>query len=254
MTVFSEEFFKQQIEVSDYTENIMKDLQETLSSYGSASGFEPKFFRSAVSPDLLQADIYREISRIYGTTAYPIDTEGFKASLLQDLYKDVERQGRTEELTDESKEGLEYLANISTAAYYNLASIPFSNQISSLLQKAKGIFRNILFMLIIIDIVSLLFICFFGRSLRRKLECIINALAGSILIIVLPILALKLSNIIPRLNISNQALYYFFQSYVNSLFSTAGIFLLVMAALWGCIFLYRYSYIHNKRRSHSHSY
>jgi hypothetical protein len=250
LTVFSEEFFRQQIDRSNYSENTMETLQESLSSYGLVSGFDAAFFRKAVPIDTLQAEIYREVGRLYQSDSKKMDTDQFREDLLEKLYKNVEERGL--EISEQEKEGIAYLADLSTLAYYNVVSIPFSNQISSLLQRAKDIFSTIFRILLACDLAALIIMLAAGRSRRRKIDLVINSIAGSILLLGAPTLAVLINGSLKNIALSGKAIYYFSQSYISSAMQVIWIYVAIMAIAWICIFFYRLSYVGAKKRKSRH--
>ncbi|MDR1643770.1 MAG: hypothetical protein LBT59_29085 [Clostridiales bacterium] len=249
-SIFSEAFFRKQVDLSGYSSYIMDELQDSLSSYGMVSSFDSAFFKSAVSSDALQADIYREVSRLYGHEGMAINQDLFRETLVAKLYEDVEKRGL--EPTDNEREGIEYLADVSTEAYGTIVTIPFSRQISNLMLTAKSLMDKIFLGIIIADMAVLVNLLLFGSSHRKKFEGVANALAGALLMIGVPSVWVTTSGFYKNVALTSKALYYLVQSIVDEFFGLIWIYLAIMAVIWLLVFVSEIAYVQSKRKGHSY--
>jgi len=218
LTVFDKNFFRRQIGQSMYAENLMENLQEILVSYGESSGFEEAVFREAVTMDMLRADVYREVSSLYEDTERKIDAGLFFNRMYQSLIEDAEKRGYI--LTDEDKEAVIYLARVTTEAYIDIVSLPFTEQIFSILGKLQRINSMGLIGIVVLDLfcIVLLLICLPSR--RKKMEGIMHATAGSFLLMCVPALFLTFSDSLKRVPLTGKALYILSQKYIQGIVQT----------------------------------
>jgi hypothetical protein len=214
------------------------------------SSFDAAVFKSAVSSDALQADIYREVSRLYGKEGMAIDQGLFRSNLLAKLYEDVEKRGVVP--TDIEREGIEYLADVSAEAYGSIVTIPFSRQISNLMLTAKGLMDKIFLGIIIADMAVLVNLLLFGSSQRKKFEGVANALAGALLMIGVPSVWITASGFYKNVAITSKALYYLIQSIVDEFFNLVWIYLAIMAIVWVLVFISEIAYLRSRRQGHSY--
>jgi hypothetical protein len=253
VTVFEQGFLRRQIERSRYSENIMFEVQETLLSFGLGSGFSEGFFERTISQDMLDADIFREISRIYEGSGKRVADNRFNENLRAGLTAYVEEQtgiqNTNEELTYDQQYAIDNLAEISTAAYVNIVSIPFTDQFFSVISYLRRINVWGLVMFIVLDIVCILLVLISNKkkvSRRSKVECLMNGVSGAILILGVPTVFLFLSGVLRRISVSGQALYLLMQQYFDSVFQIVWILLGILVVMWLCGLLYRQAYILSK--------
>ncbi|MDR3238855.1 MAG: hypothetical protein LBT44_02050 [Clostridiales bacterium] len=253
MTVFEEDFFRQQIKKSHYVENITAELQETLSSYGMASGFDAEFFEQAVSRDMLEADIYREISRLYTSAGKKVDAKRFNEHLKEELLANIRSRSAAQEedivLSQEQQSALDYLADAATTAYVSIVSIPFTDQIFNVLRRLQKMNTWGLAGLTLLDALCVLILLLSGKnsvSRRGKVENLMNAIAGSAFVLIAPAIWLAWSGFLKRIYLSSKAYYSLLQQYFNSVMQMIWILIGIMAALWFLGLLYRQVYIHKK--------
>jgi hypothetical protein len=253
ITVFDQGFLRRQIERSRYSENIMLEVQETLSSFGMGSGFSEGFFVRTISQDMLNADIFREISRIYDGSEKRVADNRFSENLRADLTAYVEAQtgiqNTDEELTYDQQYAIDNLAEISTAAYVNIVSIPFTDQFFSVISHMRRINVWGLVLFIVLDAVCVLLVLISNKkkvSRRSKVECLMNGVSGAILIIGVPTVFLLFSGELRRISVSGRALYLLMQQYFDSVFQIVWILLGILAVIWLCGLLYRQAYILSK--------
>jgi hypothetical protein len=253
VTVFDQSFLRRQIGRSRYAENIMKEVQETLSSFGMGSGFSEGFFADAISQDMLVADIFREVSRIYEDSGKTVAYNRFNENLRADLTAYVEVQIGVPYtyygLASDQQDAINNLADISTAAYVNIVSIPFTDQSFSVLSHLRRMNILGLVIFVLLDLVCIAVVLLSNKkvvSRRGKVECLMNAIAGSILIFGVPILWLSVSGVLGRISVSGQALYLLMQQYFDSVLQIAWVLLGILAVIWLCGLLYRQAYILSK--------
>jgi hypothetical protein len=254
VTVFDQGFLRRQIERSRYPENIMNEVQVTLSSFGMGSGFSEGFFAEAVSQDMLTADIFREISRIYEDSRQRVVAgnrfnENLRAELTAYVEVQTGMQNTDEVLTYDQQYAINNLADISTAAYVNIVSIPFTDQFFSVMSHLRRISAWGLAVFILLDVVCILVVLLTNKrivSRRDKVECLMNATAGAVLIIGIPAIWLAGSGVLRRISVSGQALYQLMQQYIASTFQIVWIMLGILAVIWLCGLLYRQAYLLSK--------
>ncbi|MDR1914780.1 MAG: hypothetical protein LBQ68_09920 [Clostridiales bacterium] len=251
-TIFNETFFREQIEKSGYVENLMDEVQETLTSYGMASGFSSEFFENVVSRDMLEADIYREISRVYSNSEKFIDTRRFNEQMKAELTAYVKSN-----LSDpdaviglEQQNALDYLADTATEAYVSIVSIPFTEQIYSVIRQLSNMSLVRLAVLIALDVILIIAILLSGKdvvSKKRRIESLMNAIAASVLVLGVPMLIVIASGYIKRISLSGRALYFLLQQFFESIMLTTGVILGIMLLFWLCGLLYRQLYLQARR-------
>jgi hypothetical protein len=249
--VFSESFFRRQIDKSNYEVFLREELVDTLTAYGAPDGFDAGVFRAVVSDDILKADIYRQVSLIYEASDKGFDADAMTQRFQSALYAAADKSGG--ELTDEQKNAADALAAKATAAYAGMVSIPFVDQIHEILQQVKdtngiGIagFSSII-------LGCLLVLLFAGKqriSRRRRAEYLMNAVAGAALILGVPSGYLYFNGWLKKIPITDQALYALSQQYIYSVMQVIIVFIGIMAAIFVCCFLYRRAYINSRKNGH----
>jgi hypothetical protein len=243
--VFDEGFFRKQVEASDYSDNLMENLQETLVSYGRASGFGEAVFSEAVSMDMLRADILREVSRLYQETDKRIDAASFMRNLNKSLTDDAEKRGY--ELSQEGVEAVDYLSRVSAEAYVNIVSIPFNEQIFNVLGRLGAMNKTGIIVAALLDVACAALLLFSASNNRKRAEGFMHAIAGAILMMGAPVLFLNFSETLRRLPLSGKALYQLSQQYIKSMAGSALIWMGVLGALWLCALIYLISVILSER-------
>ena len=248
LTIFDQSFLRRQIERSGYSDNVMYEVQETLSSFGMGSGFSEGFFADAVSRDMLRADIFREVSRIYEDYGRSVVHNRFHENLRADLVAYVEAQNG--EITYEQLQAIENLADVSTAAYVNIVSIPFTDQFYSIMSHMHQVSIWGLIVFILLDAVCVAAVLLRDKkrvSSRWKVESLMNSVAGAFLIVGIPMLLLAVSGVLRRISVSGRALHLLMQQYFSSVFQTTWVLLGILVVIWLCGLLYRQSYILSKK-------
>jgi|GEM_PF-4272990 len=237
ITIFNEEFFRKQLEKSNYTSNVMDEVQKKFKSYGAASGFDEDFFKGAVSMDMLKADIYREASRLYSDTDKQIDATGFRKIMHEKLLVNIEDRGIN--VADIDIEAIEYLSDVLTDAYVSVVSIPFTTQISRYIQTLGKVNGIALIVISAITLFCIRAIFIVNSSRRKKSRYFMYALGGTFLMMIIPVLYAFTNNRISKIAISGRALYYLVQSYAKDFLNTFLILGGVFALLWLLLLAYR---------------
>jgi hypothetical protein len=250
-TVFDEGFLRNQIEASGYADNLMETLQESLGSYGRASGFGETIFREAVSMDMLRADVLREVSRLYQMTDKRIDTSSFMRSLNQSLLDDVEKRGL--DLSTEGIEAVSYLARVSSEAYASIVSIPFNEQIFNALSKLGSMNRIGIIGVGLLDIACIALLLTCASSSRKRVEGFMHAIAGAMLMMSVPAVFLTLSETLKRLPLTGKALYNLSQQYIKGMANFTLIGLGILSILWICALIYLISIIVAERNKNQYA-
>ncbi|MDR1066049.1 MAG: hypothetical protein LBL35_01255 [Clostridiales bacterium] len=237
VTILSEDFFRGQIEKSGYINFILNDIIDKLAAYGSVSGFGREFFEEAVSEKSVEPDVYREVSRLFTRGKKTINAAEFKEKLTAKLFEDVERRGL--ELTDEGQKAVNYLAEVSTAVYAQKLAIPLSDHIYGAVTNLKRLNAFALAIIVFLDILCLALLMFARTSRLRKAKYFLNSLNGALLMGLALTVTVSLSDMPSRLAISNQAIYYFIQTYVGSFLVACYISVAAVAVLSLSVLIFR---------------
>ncbi len=237
LTILNEDFLRKQIDKSSFVSNITNELLTQFNSYGVSAGFDEEFFQSAIPLSYIEADIYREVSRIYSDTDKHIDYQAFRDKLYNSFIENAKSRGY--EITEKENTGILYLTDLCTSTYINKLQIPYSEQLSNVLNKVDKIFNIIIFVLIILVIVLAIFILLINKSKRKKTRYFMYSLAAAFLMISVPLIFLYLSDIFERISIGSKSLYTLFQTYIQSTLSLSVFFAFLMLLFWLFIFTYR---------------
>ena len=248
-TVFSEDFLRRQIDKSGYVSYAMGDLIDALSFQAEPVGFSKDVIRSAITGDMLKADIYREISFIYEDTDKTINAETMKKNIENALLTVINASGNINDetgLTDARKNDLASFSEKAAPIYIGAVSIPFAGEIHDTLKIMKdanitGIagFGQIALACALI----LLFGAKHKLSRRRRAGYIMNAVTGAVLILGIPTAYLYFNGWLELIPISDKPLYALTVRYLSSVIQIIWIFIGIMAVIWLCGMLYRRAYM-----------
>jgi hypothetical protein len=210
-------FLIKQIDLSDYTANIKKDLENTIISYGLSSGIDEDFFEEFLSEDDMRTDICLEAEGLYNPENPSVDAEIFNVTLIEALRQYVIDHG--EMISPEMDEALVYLADICTEAYIERIEIPFDGVLSSLFASLKTLTRNMLIGGgILILIVSVFLLAIHPRK-SRAVPYFVYALSASAIFLIAISLLVCYSDRIDRIGIGSKSLYYLVINYLHNMFA-----------------------------------
>lgn len=213
-SLLSPSFLMEQVDRSDYTENVKAELENTFISYGMSSGFEEDFFGGVLDAEEMRADIALEAEKLYEPDAQGADTEKFRTALLEKLRAYVRDHG--EQIAPELDDALIYLADICTEAYQSEIAFPMQGTWSDILSGLESfrIFAAVAGAVFIVLIVVFLLSIHPGRR-SGAVPYFIYALSASGLFLACGSMIALFSGRIERIGISGKPLYYLITNYLT---------------------------------------
>lgn len=241
ITFLDEAFLRKQITASQYSENLIKDLEKSFTSYGIVSGFDSEFFKEVLQSESVKTDIYHEVSFLYGSGTKRASKTEFNEKLNSIILKDVQARGF--EINESVQEALLYLSNTCTEDYMSSIEIPFMSSAKDIITKLNNLTTYAVSLLLFLSFVVVLIIYFLNSWKRRKLRYYIYSVAGAFLMIFVPAVFVSSSNKIELIGISSRASYYlavdYFREVLGVFFVLAAVLgvmcvLLTLFRLWVC--------------------
>ena len=212
-TIFNSKYMLYQADRSQYAIYLRDDIQEDLSS-GVMSGFDESFYETAITEGMVSEDLNQEIMRIYNPQTPAFDFDTFKSRLYNMFLSElIEIEG--ENISDESKEALLYLADVSTTIYRDNIQLWLSNAIVPLLSKGKSICVTAIVVSSALLAFSVFTLLRINRSKRDRLRHMIYSLSASFVTLAVPTLIIILSGKLKTIGISNKGLYNTIVNYTN---------------------------------------
>ena len=245
--MFSEAFLRRQVDKSRYEIFLKEELVDALIVYGASDNIGAGVFQRAVSDDVLKADIYKQISLMYENSDKGVDEGLVRQNFQTALYEAVSNGG---DLTAEQKSAADSLADKAAAEYVNTVSIPFVDMIHDILNEVKTVNYTGIAGFAAISLALALILLFAAKhriSRRRRAEYLMNAVAASALILGVPSGYLYFSGWLKKLPIPDGALYALSQQYIYSALQIIVLFIIILAVVFVCCFLYRRAYINSRK-------
>jgi len=242
-TLLRPSFLLEQVDRSNYTEQVKVELEDTLVSYGLSSGFDEAFSKGLLDTDDMRGDIYLEVQKLYDPGVPGADLDRFRANLHEKLISYVKEQD--EEITPQITEALDYLADLSTEAYEKKIAFPMSGTISGWIATLQGISRFALIASIIFTAVVLAFLIGIHPRKTRVVPYVIYAAAASGLFFGVAAIVTIYSGKIERVGITNKGLYNLVTTYITSVLYPM---LWISACMIGVSAIVALLYLYNQKR------
>lgn len=237
VTFLDESFLRKQITASQYSENLIKDLEKSFTSYGIVSGFDSEFFKQVLQSDAVKTDIYHEVSFLYGSGTKRASKKEFSEKLSDIIIKDVQARGF--EVDESVKAALIYLSDTCTEDYMSSIEIPFMSSAKEIITKLNNLTAYAISLLVILIFVVVLIIYFLNSWKRRKLRYYIYSVAGAFLMLFIPAIFVSSSNKIELIGISSRASYYLLVNYLRDVLGMFFFFAAVLGVIWVLLVLFR---------------
>lgn len=230
-TVLDVNFARNQLIESKYTENLIEEIEPKLKSTAIASGFQDTTFKSVLSLEQIEKDIFFEIDSLYNNTT---ETKNF-THINDEIYKiatdDVKK--REIELTKELDDGIKNFANLYVTIYSNSIKLSFIQQAQNFIKQATY-FTNIAFKSTFVMILINIIILFILNKDANIIAYYVYSIIASIITLVFLSFFIKSNSQIENIAISSKSLYYLvvvgFNNFINILFY-ANIFLVILFAI-----------------------
>ncbi|QKN23688.1 MULTISPECIES: hypothetical protein [Caproicibacterium] len=136
VTVPNENFLQRQIVQSKYSQYALYAVQNELTSYGQASGFDQNFCKSLVSEREISSDANQLVKSIYENRTGP-DYDAKEKIFYSQFAKNAEK--RNIQMTEENKQAIKALSRVCAESYRKHVSFsaPVVSAMRSLIPKAK---------------------------------------------------------------------------------------------------------------------
>ena len=244
ITLLNENFIIKAMGKSNFYYQVKNEAEEQMALYEGSSGFSRDFFNDIIDMKMIEVDTRFIVHSIYSNNNANPDVSEFKNTLYNEFVEEANRKGI--KVTDETRESLEYFAQTCVDIYLNIIKIPFSNQLSLLINS----FIKPVNMAIIVLVVSVLFIGVFIFLIFRwrSLRYYIYALEGELLFTIIVPAIYFISDSINNIPIINQALRNFAIFYSNMVFYQF-IYASIIILLLTVVLMVIYKKISDKNRS-----
>lgn len=241
IVIFSENSIMDALNDSGYLTEKNKEITQSLTDLGYASGLDESFFDGLIENSLLYTDTSEYINNFYSGKSSVVDTTSFKEMFNTALDNYIaEKQIDPSSVNTASRE---YLVNNAAKIYKNSLELP-------LFQTIAGYFlgvKNAIPIAMIVDGVLIILICiiiiFSSKWKHRPFKYLCYSTATTFLTTLAPAVALLISGKIEQFNIASQATYKLFVTLGNQLVMTLIYFSAFFAILAVAFYiLYRYYY------------
>lgn len=214
-TLLSEGYLREQMNKSNYYLHVIENLKASFESYGNASGFDKAFFEDFLDPSTVQRDVNQTISYLYGNGGHALDKQAFEDSMYDALVQDAQARGYS--LTDQNQEALRYLAGTCAQTYEQYISMPYFDQISSLLRKLEKPVKYGIMGLGVFILFLAVFLFFVQRWKHRAFRSYLYAVGGAGLMLLLPPVAVLISGKIQRISFMTKSMYQLAVNYLTGI-------------------------------------
>lgn len=211
ITILNENFMVKTMNKSNFYYQVKNELAEQMAVYEGTSGFNNNFFNNAIDINMVEKDAKIIVHNIYSNNNEIIDVSEFK-KVLYDKFME-EANTREDNITNETQKSLEYFAQTCAETYLNIIKVPFSNQVSLLINS----FVKPVNIAILALSGSILFIALFMFLISKSnsVRYFIYALESEFLFAIIIPTVYFISGKINNIPIINQALRNFAIFYVN---------------------------------------
>ncbi|MDE5600462.1 MAG: hypothetical protein K2I60_02490, partial [Oscillospiraceae bacterium] len=203
-TLFNNSFAKGTIKSSDYALKIKDEMQQEFTSLGSASGFSPELFKTAIDNSKIERDIISSFKNLYeGKGKY--ESKVFEFKLYNKLLKDSKSRGYV--ITNEIKSNIKYLANVCNDVYNGAISIPFYEQIAYLLKNGYKFCRSLILLTTVLMVMMLIILLIINiKDKHMFIRYCIYSISSCCLLLIIPLFLICASKIIDRMAVLDIAL------------------------------------------------
>ena len=228
-TICSRGYMKKQIQRSAYTDTVYAQLVDNYTSYGAATGFSEEVMTSFISREQITADMNTTIDEIFeGDTAYNVRNE-ISNACYEALKADVESRGL--EVTDDVKSGIAVLADACRQDYASYVGIPLASQYYTIVDKLNHILWVGLILCVVFAGVSLLLTVRLAGSARTGLRCLVFTFTSAAALCALLAFAIYPALKLGGMSIQPASLRLFLLAYIQHLFGSFGVFVIVYGVL-----------------------
>lgn len=243
---FTESSMMNALSNSGYLTEKNKEITQSLTDLGYASGLNESFFDGLIEDSLLYTDTAKYISDFYSGEGSVVNTTGFK-EIFNTALDNYIKENQIDPSTVKA-ENREYLVNNAARIYKNSLELP-------LFQSIAGYFlgvKNALPKIMIFDIILIILICIImiasSKWKHRAAKYICYSTTTAFLTTLTPAIALLISGKIEQFNIASQATYKLFVTFGNELVLTL-IYFSVFFAIISIILYILYRYLYPKNSS-----
>ncbi len=229
---------------SGYLTETNKEITQSLTDLGYASGLDESFFDGLLTDSLLYTDTAKYISDFYSGEGSVVDTTDFK-ELFNTALDDYISEKQLDP-TAVNAESREYLVNSAAKIYKDSLELPLFKTIAGYFLGIKNALPKVM----IVDITLIALICIIivvsSKWKHRAAKYICYSTTTAFLATLTPAIALLASGKIKQLNIASQATYKLFVTLGNELVLTLIYFSVFFAIISIALYmLYRYLYPKN---------
>jgi hypothetical protein len=237
VTFLNEGYLREQITKSQYTENLINEINKTFISYGIVSGFDEKFFTSVLTVDRVKSDIYYDVGRLYSGSTKKVDTKSFSDHLYNLLIENVKKRGF--ELNDEVDTALIYLTDTCTQTYKDNVGIPYVTQAHTYIAKFNKVIDLAIGGMLALCVFTMIILYMINPWKRRKIRYYMYAVGGSFFMLLMPSLFVLYANKIDKIGISGKSLYFLVVSYLNNVVNMLLSFTVGLGVIWLMLWAWR---------------
>lgn len=217
----------------EYSQNMAKEINDTITDLGRGSSVPPKVLQHTVSKDLVQQDFENYVTAIYSGQTFTAANQNVVANKVVESVKNYANEiGQT--LDEDTVTNIDTLGKEAGKRYTSLIAIPY---LSVYAQKVMA-YNGHIWILLIITAGIFILLLLGGMSLasrlkHRKLRYLATIFNGAGLMLLVFPGYLYFSKLFYRLGISSKTLYDFLTTYVNgfiAMFLWAGLISLIIGA------------------------
>lgn len=246
ITILNEKFMIKAMDKSNFYYQVKDEAEDKMALFSGTSGFDKEFFDGIIDIDMIKEDANSIVHSIYSNEYSDINVSDFKNMLYNNFIE--EANNRNEEITDQTRESLEYFAETCVGNYLDVIKIPFYRQISSVI----NLFTKPIDIAIFVLSIAILFIglFIFLISKWRSIRYYIYALEGLILFSIIIPSIYFISGKVQKISIANKALKNFIIKFMDMTFYQF-IYASVIFLIFTIILMIFYSKLSNKKDNKS---
>lgn len=245
-TVLNQNYFKQQLKQSNFTQYKISEMEDIFVSLGLASNFSEDFMISVIDKEQIEKNINSTVDYIYSDANFSINEDELRENYHNLFLQNAKERGF--EITTENEEAINFLANECVQAYKETVSFSKVSIIKSYLPKFDLLANFILITVIVLSVITILLLILLNKTrIYNALKYLNYSLITSFLFLIIPTLTVLFSKRIEKLGILNEALYKFATTYLNNLLQYTLIFSIVILLI--CIVIY-FIFIKMYRKKH----
>lgn len=241
-TILNEKFMIKVMDKSNFYYQVKDEAVNNMALYSGTSGFDKEFFDGIIDIDMIKKDAKSIVHSIYSNEYSDIDVSDFKNMLYNKFIGEAYKMNG--EVTDQTRESLEYFAETCTESYLDTIEIPFYKQVSSMI----NLFTKPINIAIVLLSIAILFIALFIFLISkwRSIRYYIYALEGLILFSAIIPSIYFISGKVQKISITNKALKNFIVEFMDMAFYQF-VYASVIFIIFTIILMIFYSKISNKK-------